>query len=63
MRSNTHKIEGMLEDAGCSELLVDSLNFDHDQMKELAMKKVESNFNYCVQARKDITHLFEIISG
>lgn len=59
--SNTHKIEGMLEDAGCSELLMDSLNFNYDQMKELAEKKVESNFKYVLQVRKDIENMFKVI--
>lgn len=63
LRSNTYKIEGMLEDAGCSELLVSSASFDYGKMRRLAVKKIESNYNYGVQARKDIDHLFEIISS
>lgn len=58
--SNSHKIEAILQDMNCSELLIKSFS-DIPKKKELAYKLIERAHTYAVNAPKKIDKLFERI--
>ena len=61
LSSNSHKIEGMLHDMNCSELLINSID-DIKIKKELAIKLVPKAHIYAVEAKQKVELLFQRIA-
>jgi exopolysaccharide biosynthesis predicted pyruvyltransferase EpsI len=59
--SNSHKIEGILGDMYCSNLLITSLD-DIENKKPLAKELIVKAHNYAIEARPKIDELFRRIS-
>jgi len=58
--SNAGKIEAILKDMGCQDLLINSVE-EKDQKIQVAQNLAPLAYEYAQKAREEITHLFKII--
>lgn len=58
--SNSHKIEAILDDMNCPELLIHSLD-EVEQKKEIAIQSISKAYNYANNAKGKIKNLFKKI--
>ncbi len=59
--SNSHKIEGILKDMDCSELLINSVD-EINAKKEIAIELIPKAHKYAVEAKQKIENLFKRIA-
>lgn len=60
MKSNSHKIQGLLKDMDCKELLIDSLD-EIEQKKEIAFKAIPKIIKYKEESVHKIEQMFKTI--
>ena len=59
--SNSHKMEGILKDMDCSELLINSVD-ETKIKKELALKSISKAHKYALEAKQKVEKLFQRIA-
>ena len=61
LSSNSHKIEAILNDMDCSELLIYSVD-EIKEKKEIAIKLIPKAYAYAIEAKKKVEKLFQRIA-